>query len=82
MYERFSPQDPNGVADQVNGIREFIVGTGGGNLTEMSGVIKSNSEAQAQVWGVLMLVLHAADYRWQFVSVDGTASDVGQTTCH
>ena len=31
-YERFAPQDPNGVADPVNGIREIVVGTGGKEL--------------------------------------------------
>src|SRR5437773_4604087 len=28
-YERFAPQDPQGKADPVNGIREIVVGTGG-----------------------------------------------------
>jgi hypothetical protein len=81
MYERFGPQDPNGAADPVNGIREFVVGTGGSNLTSMSGV-RPNSEMQVRTWGVLMLVLHATDYRWQFISVDGSAGDAGQTACH
>jgi acid phosphatase type 7 len=30
-YERFMPQDPNGVVDAQHGIREFVVGTGGKN---------------------------------------------------
>jgi hypothetical protein len=29
-YERFAPQDPNGRAVPKRGIREFVVGTGGG----------------------------------------------------
>ncbi|MFL5760314.1 MAG: metallophosphoesterase family protein, partial [Thermomicrobiales bacterium] len=28
-YERFAPMDASGAADQANGIREFVVGTGG-----------------------------------------------------
>ena len=28
-YERFAPQDADGKADPVRGIREFVVGTGG-----------------------------------------------------
>jgi hypothetical protein len=27
-YERFAPQNPDGKADTLRGIREFIVGTG------------------------------------------------------
>src|ERR1700719_1091808 len=30
-YERFTPQDPEGHADMLHGIREFVVGTGGKN---------------------------------------------------
>jgi hypothetical protein len=30
LYERFAPQDPDGKLDAVRGIREFVVGTGGG----------------------------------------------------
>ena len=29
-YERFSPQDPEGRVDPERGIRQFVVGTGGG----------------------------------------------------
>src|SRR2546422_3984845 len=29
FYERFAPQTPAGVADPAQGIREFVVGTGG-----------------------------------------------------
>src|SRR5215207_1728222 len=28
IYERFAPQTPDGIADPVRGIREFVVGTG------------------------------------------------------
>ena len=31
-YERFAPQDPDGDRDRERGIREFVVGTGGGEL--------------------------------------------------
>jgi acid phosphatase type 7 len=33
-YERFAPQDPEGVADSARGIRAFVVGTGGRKLRE------------------------------------------------
>ena len=31
-YERFAPQDPDGLADPAKGIREIVVGTGGAEL--------------------------------------------------
>ena len=82
LYERFTPQDPNGMPDHANGIRQFVVGTGGADLTSMPGSPQPNSEMQSRAWGVLMLVLHNADYRWQFIPVDGSAGDAGQTVCH
>jgi len=33
-YERFAPQDPSGGADSVQGIRQFVVGTGGAALLQ------------------------------------------------
>ena len=34
-YERFGPQDPAGREDKARGLREFVVGTGGGVLREL-----------------------------------------------
>ena len=51
IYERFAPQDPNGLADPVRGIREFIVGTGGANHTVLA-TVQPNSEVRKRgyVW--------------------------------
>lgn len=35
-YERFAPQAPNGTRDASRGLREFVVGTGGGTLREFA----------------------------------------------
>jgi len=35
-YQRFAPQDPGGRADPEGGIRQFVVGTGGRSLNEIS----------------------------------------------
>src|SRR6185437_10164083 len=52
-YERFAPQDPNGRPDAARGIREFVVGTGGGVLRPFV-TLHANSEARvAQIFGVL-----------------------------
>ena len=83
-YERFAPQTPTGAADPTNGIREFIVGTGGGGLDAPNTLIIPNSEVQISgVYGVLKLTLGDGSYSWQFIPVAGqTGTDSGSGTCH
>jgi acid phosphatase type 7 len=82
-YERFAPQDANGVADPERGIREFVVGTGGKSHYPF-GTIKPNSQVRnATTYGVLKLTLHAGSYEWKFVPQAGkTFTDSGTTACH
>ena len=82
-YERFAPQDPNGVADPARGIREFVVGTGGASHYRFN-VIQPNSEVRDQTSsGLLKLTLHATSYEWEFVPITGhTFTDKGTGTCH
>ncbi len=82
-YERFAPQTPNGQADRVHGIREFVIGTGGASLRSFSGTPKPNSEVRQRcAYGVLKLTLRPASYGWEFVPVAGeTFSDVGSAAC-
>jgi PKD repeat protein len=81
-YERFAPQTPAGAADPA-GIREFVVGTGGG-AQEPLGVPQPNSEVlDATTFGVLQLTLHDGGYDWRFLPEAGrTFSDAGSATCH
>ncbi|PYO79111.1 MAG: alkaline phosphatase [Gemmatimonadetes bacterium] len=83
-YERFAPQTPDGAADPTNGIREIIVGTGGGGLDAPNTLITANSEVQISgVYGVLKLTLGDGSYSWQFIPVAGqTGTDSGSGTCH
>ena len=83
-YERFAPQTPAGVADPANGIREFIVGTGGVTLDPARTAAAPNSEAYSQTTlGVLGLTLHPGGYDWNFMPVSGGAfTDAGSGTCH
>jgi Calcineurin-like phosphoesterase len=83
IYERFAPQDQTGAADPANGIREFIVGTGGADHTTIAS-LAANSEVQnTTTFGVLRLTLHSASYDWQFVpEAGGTFSDSGSQACH
>jgi hypothetical protein len=83
LYERFAPQTPSGVADP-NGLRQFIVGTGGKSRHGLSGTPPRNSQARyAGGFGVLALTLHSTSYDWRFVSEAGrTFTDAGSHPCH
>jgi calcineurin-like phosphoesterase family protein len=80
-YERFAPQNPKGKADP-NGIRQFVVGTGGAGQYEFRR-IRSNSEVRNNgSYGVLKLTLGAADYSWEFVAAAGEPfRDGGTARC-
>ena len=82
-YERFAPQNPDGVSDAARGIREFVVGTGGKGHRPMA-LLKPNSESQnADTFGVLKLTLRAGAYDWQFIPEAGKSfTDSGTGKCH
>jgi hypothetical protein len=81
-YERFAPQDPSGAADPARGIREFVVGTGGGEHTAIISPIANSEVRDDQTYGVLKLTLHPASYDWQFIPVAGsTFTDSGTGNC-
>jgi len=90
-YERFAPQNPDGQLDQAQGIREFVVGTGGRSLNSF-GTIRTNSEVRitddygSGNFGVIKLTLHPTGYDWEFVQIDGTVDgtprDPGSASCH
>jgi hypothetical protein len=83
LYERFAPQTPSGVANP-NGIRQFIVGTGGKSRHGLSRTPPGNAEARtASAYGVLTLTLHPDSYDWRFVPEAGrTFTDSGSHPCH
>ena len=80
MYERFAPQDVEG-RSVANGIREFVVGTGGAHLYT-PGAPKANSERRGSAYGILVMTLSATSYQWDFRSVGNTFNDTGTGTCH
>ena len=82
-YERFAPQDPNGVKDTSRGLREFVVGTGGANHTSFTTIFPNSEVRNSDTFGVLKLTLHPTSYDWQFVPEAGkTFTDSGTTSCH
>lgn len=80
LYERFAPMQSDGTADAANGIRSFVVGTGGAALYDF-GATKPNSEVRIKNFGVLVLKLYASRYEWSFQTVDGAVLDSGSANC-
>jgi hypothetical protein len=83
IYERFAPQTPDGAADPVHGIREFIVGTGGDHLYGFRTPLKNSEVRNATSHGVLKLTLLDGSYTWEFIPIAGDAfTDSGSATCN
>jgi hypothetical protein len=83
IYERFAPQTSTATLDQANGVREFIIGTGGADHTSIVAVAANSEVRDASTFGILKLTLHSASYDWQFVPEAGkTFTDSGSQACH
>ena len=79
-YERFAPQDGNGNA-RSDGVREFVVGTGGKSLTSFNSA-KPNSQVRISDYGILTMNLEADAYSWAFLDdISGATDDFGSTDC-
>ncbi|MBC3869779.1 metallophosphoesterase family protein [Undibacterium oligocarboniphilum] len=82
-YERFVPLDGNGERDDKNGMRSFVVGTGGAQLTPMFLPRLSTEIRDNSTHGVLKLRLHEQSYEWEFLPVPGQRfTDKGSGNCH
>jgi hypothetical protein len=80
-YERFAPQSPSGTAD-ANGIRQFVVGTGGIILTPLGAILPNSQVHNSDTYGVIKFTLHRGSYDWQFIPVAGqTFTDAGTALC-
>ncbi len=81
-YERFAPQDSKGKADPKRGVREFVVGTGGGGIYQFRDIRPNSEVRSSQSYGVLKLTLGATNYTWEFVSGAGEPfQDSGTSSC-
>ena len=80
-YERLAPQTPDGKRDP-NGMRQFIVGTGGHPFHSSDGSDPNSEVDHNATHGVLKMTLHPDSYDWTFVPVAGkTFTDSGSTRC-
>ena len=81
-YERFGLQNPSGKADP-NGIREFVVATGGAPHYAFGSPIANSQSRIANTWGITVLTLNAHSYSWKFIPIAGlTATDSGTQATH
>ena len=81
-YERFAPQQPNGTADPTNGIRQFVVGTGGAALYPFGPPIANSEVRNNTTHGVIKLTLNPAAYAWRYITTAGAVADSGSGSCH
>ena len=75
-YQRYAKQDPAARATP-EGIRQFIVGSGGRSLTPLAELDPNFEVGNATHFGVLKLMLASSSYSWQYVGIDGTVLDSG-----
>jgi hypothetical protein len=81
-YERFTLLNPAGNPAPGQGIREFVVGTGGRGHYSLGGGIRGSQRRIDNRFGVLRMVLHPRGYEWRFVAVGGAVLDRGRHSCH
>lgn len=79
-YERFARLSSRG-RSRPNGVRQFVVGTGGYYLYGMGRSVRG-SQRRVVKHGVLALHLGSAAYRWRFLVTGGGEADDGATKCH
>lgn len=83
-YERYAPMAPGG-RRSANGIRQFVVGTGGepGGSEIVRDDAPNLQVVKTDVFGVIRLNLRADSYAWKFVPIAGkTFTDSGSDGCH
>jgi hypothetical protein len=72
-FEQFGRQDLYGKKTQ-NGIRTFVIGTGGGGLYRVNyRTVAPNSEYfNNNTFGVLQINIYPAKYTWEFLPISGS----------
>lgn len=82
-YERFAPQDPDGTHDPVEGIRQFVAGTGGTGNRSFDQIAPNSEVRYTDSFGILKLALYPDGYEWEFIPEAGSNFvDVGVGACH
>lgn len=79
-YERFAPRGPAGARRRL-GLRQFVVGTGGGNLRPLLRSAHGSEARDDSSLGVLVLRLSFLQYSWRFLEANGETGDAGSSSC-
>ncbi len=81
-YERFAPQDANGVLNTTSGITQVTVGTGGSFYTG-TGTIAANSVVRkTNLFGIMKLVLGPTSAQLTYVPDNSTFTETVTVPCH
>lgn len=81
LYERFALQDANG-NPKPDGIRQFVVGTGGRNLYQIKDLMPNSEIRIDDKFGVLEMELKPQEYTWKFLDTNNQVLDSGSASCH
>src|SRR5262245_53241776 len=79
-FEQLPRKNPKGEVDPM-GVRSFVVGTGGSNLTQVD--YDDNIQKELEIFGkfgVLRIELFADRYTWSFLPSDGSKPFAGKVT--
>ncbi|MBX6341587.1 MAG: metallophosphoesterase [Thermomicrobiaceae bacterium] len=82
-YERFAPMGASDNRDDSQGVREFVVGTGGKNHYGFVTTRANSQVRNGDTYGVLRLTLYPDHYDWAFLPEAGkTFTDSGSSPTH
>ncbi len=82
LYERFAPMDADAGLDAAQGIRQFVVGTGGESHYHLRREQSGSQVRLENMDGILQLTLKSGGYDWRFVNTAGAEKDAGSASCH
>jgi 3',5'-cyclic AMP phosphodiesterase CpdA len=83
FYERFAPQNPDGVGDAARGIRQFTVGVGGKGAHSFITQAPNSEFRDNRTLGAVAFTLDEGRYQWRLVRApNGATVDAGSGTCH
>ena len=80
-YQRWNRMNATGGVDMANGIREFVVGTGGRSHYATSNRVTGVQALNATTFGVLKMTLQSNGFSWSFLPAGGTFTDSGTEAC-
>ena len=82
FYERYAPMNSQSKYDK-EGVRMFIVGTGGSDLHALPEIRPNNIARDNSTFGVIKFNLYSSRYEWEFIPTEGGQfTDSGAGECH